>query len=423
MPDRAAPGAPLDEAGCRELRDFLGRLAGRGRSAVIITSRTRENWLGEVRRIGVGGPAPDEAAGYARDLLAPYPAALPRRGRRAFGELMEWLDGHPLSMRLILSHLDAVDADTLLDGLRGIAAIPAGNNDTDAGRTTSLDASIAYSYTHLSADTRRLLVAISLFQGVADAIALTTFSQVPGVPERFREVSLEDWWTAMEDAVRVGLLTRLDSGMYLTHPALPAYLTAIGRTEEPGDHGALRETAIRTLLAAYADLGVWAREKMESGDAGHALEFIGLQHRTLGSLLAYALRHGLWEDAMAIGQPLGDYWDARGLYEEADAWADRVRLATEDAGGGAPELDSWAGALWLFFTGAQAGRLRRSHHVDDAERPYQQILAMLQAQPASRDKQLRLAVVHNNLGMIAHDRGGLDDAGNWFSTTPALTSG
>jgi tetratricopeptide (TPR) repeat protein len=422
MPDRGDAGAPLDGAGCQELMDFLGQLAGRGRSAVIITSRTREDWLGEIRRIGVGALAPDEAAEYAGDLLAPYPAARPRRGRRAFGDLMEWLDGHPLSMRLILPHLDAVDAETLLDGLRGIAVLPGANSDIDARRTTSLDASIAYSYSHLTAQTRRLLAAVSLFQGVADVIVLTTFSKVPGVPERFRGASLEDWWTAMEDAVRVGLLTRLESGMYLIHPALPAYLTALWRTEEPRDHGALRETAVQALLAAYADLGVWAREKMESGDAGHALAVIGLQRRTLGSLLAYALRHGCWEDALAIGQPLDDYWDARGLHEEADAWADRVCLATEHAGGGAPALDSEAGALWLFFTGAQADRLRRSRHFDDAERPYQQILAMLQAQPAAPEQQQQLAVAHYNLGIIAQHRGRLDDAENWFSTSLAITT-
>jgi hypothetical protein len=32
----------------------------------------------------------------------PFPAAAARRTRRAFGELLEWLDGHPLTMRLIL---------------------------------------------------------------------------------------------------------------------------------------------------------------------------------------------------------------------------------------------------------------------------------------------------------------------------------
>src|SRR6204780_4576679 len=70
MPDRGDAGGPLDPAGCRDLMDFLGQLAVRGRSAVIITSRAREDWLGDIRRIGVGALEPDEAAEYAGDLLA-----------------------------------------------------------------------------------------------------------------------------------------------------------------------------------------------------------------------------------------------------------------------------------------------------------------------------------------------------------------
>ena len=102
-PGQATP--PLDTAGCAEIRQFLARLAAGGRSAVIITSRTAEDWLGSVSRILVGRLLPEEAAEYAGWLLAAYPAAGSRRARRAFGELLEWLDGHPLSMRLTLPHL------------------------------------------------------------------------------------------------------------------------------------------------------------------------------------------------------------------------------------------------------------------------------------------------------------------------------
>jgi hypothetical protein len=54
-PGGATP--PLDEAGCQELPGFLETLAGRGRSAVLITSRITEDWLGGIRRIAVGGLA------------------------------------------------------------------------------------------------------------------------------------------------------------------------------------------------------------------------------------------------------------------------------------------------------------------------------------------------------------------------------
>ena len=74
MPDPAEAGTALDEAGCQELRDFLGLLIGRGRSAVIITSRTREDWLGEVRRMSVG-----PGAGRGRRVRGKLASSLPCR--------------------------------------------------------------------------------------------------------------------------------------------------------------------------------------------------------------------------------------------------------------------------------------------------------------------------------------------------------
>ena len=100
---------------------------------MIITSRAQEGWLGQVRRIGVGGLNRAEAAEYAGHLLAPYPAAQARRERRSFGELLDWLDGHPLAMRLTLPRLDATDPADLLAGLRGTTPLPAEDDPGRAG--------------------------------------------------------------------------------------------------------------------------------------------------------------------------------------------------------------------------------------------------------------------------------------------------
>ena len=53
----------------------------------------------------------------AEGVLAPYPAARRRMGERAFGELMAWLDGHPLSLRLTLPHLESMSPAALLEAL------------------------------------------------------------------------------------------------------------------------------------------------------------------------------------------------------------------------------------------------------------------------------------------------------------------
>ena len=134
MPDPAGATPPLDEAGCAALREFLEWVRDHSRSVVIITSRAQEGWLGQVRRIGVGGLNRAEAAEYAGHLLAPFPAARERRERRSFGELLDWLDGHPLAMRLTLPRLDDTDPADLLAALRGTTPLPAAD-DPGAGRT------------------------------------------------------------------------------------------------------------------------------------------------------------------------------------------------------------------------------------------------------------------------------------------------
>jgi tetratricopeptide (TPR) repeat protein len=412
-----APGQvtpPLDEAERAKVKGFLARLAAQGTSAVIITSRTGEDWLGQVRRIAVGGLAREEAAQYATKLLAPYPAAGPRRARRAFGELLEWLDGHPLSMRLILPRLAATDPEDLLAGLHGTIPLPGAGDDPGGDRATSLAASISYSFTHLTDHTRRLLPAIGLYHGIAAAAVLAVFSDVPGVPGRFAGATGEDWDEALQDATRVGLLTALGAGMYRIHPALPAYLAAQWRADDPGSYDGARDAATRALATAYAELGNWLLQQVQAGDAGLAYALIGLQRGTMGAVLSYALDHQMWDEASAIVQPLDYYWDAQGLGGEASAWTDLIQAATENPDGTPPGLDTPAGALWLFITGAQANRQQRARRLDDAEHTYRQILGMLQAQPPSHQQQAHLATTYHLFGVTAQARGQPDQAEDWY---------
>ncbi len=416
MPDPAAVTEPLDETGCQELRAFLHGIKDRGRSAVIITSRTDEVWLGGVRRIGVAGLAAHEATEYAGELLAACPAAASRRATRSFGDLMEWLDGHPLSMRLVLPHLQTTDAGILLDGLKGTARLPeSSEDDGNGGRMATLAASIAYSYSHLPADTRRLLFAVSLVQSAAHVAALAGFSRAAGVPNRFRDASGPNWKAALEQAAQVGLVTRLGQGLYRLHPALPSYVAGQWRAEEPAAYDSQREAATRALLTAHSRLGAWCYKQIRTGNAGLAFTFLERERHTLGRLLGYALDHGLWSEAHGIAGSLSDYWDTRGLSEEARAWTDRARAAMEGPDGAAPALDSPAGALWLFLVGKQANRQMRSLHLDEAERTYREVLPVIQAQPASRQRQERLAVPYHQLGLIAQQRGRLDEATDWYA--------
>ncbi len=410
MPDTSGVNPPLDEAGCSALRGFLEWVRDRSRSTVIITSRAAEDWLGEVRRIEVGGLNRAEVAEYAGYLLAPYPAAQARREQRLFGELLEWLHGHPLAMRLTLPRLDTADPGDLLAGLRGTSPLPSGE-EAGPGGLSSLGACITYSFTHLTRQAQRLLPAVSLFHGVANEDLLMLFSSTLGVPDRFAGASKTEWITVLDDAARVGLLTSLGAGMYQIHPALPGYLAAGWHAQDPASYREEREACEQALCIACGAFGRWASGQMATGKAATAYAKIGLQRRTLGVMLGNALDHHMWSEANCIVKALDPYWDTRGLGEEAVAWADRILKATTGPDQTPLRL---AQALWLHTTSRQATRQRDAGQVDQAEHTYRQALAYLQAQPETDWSRENTSILYHRLGVTFQVNGRLDEAEDWF---------
>jgi tetratricopeptide (TPR) repeat protein len=415
MPDPAGATPPLDDAGSARLREFLDWVRDRSASTVIITSRAREDWLGQVRRIEVGGLNRAEAAQYAGHLLAPYLAAQQRRERRSFGELLDWLDGHPLAMRLTLPRLDDTDPAVLLAGLRGTVPLP--SEDAGEGRLSSLGGCITYSFAHLTEQTARLLPVVSLFHGIADANILTLLSATKGVPGRLAGTSRAEWTAVLADAVRVGLLTRIGAGMYRIHPALPGYLAAGWQAASPGGYDQERDACEQALCTASAAFSDWLTGQIGSGDTATAYTVIGLQRRTLGAMLSYALDYHLWGSADSIVQALDAYGETRGLSGEGAAWADRILAATADPGQYplAP-----ARSLWLHNAVRQADRQREAGKLDQAAQGYRHVLIYLQDQPATDWTRANIAGIYHNLGNTAGDRGRLDEADDWYRKSVTL---
>jgi tetratricopeptide (TPR) repeat protein len=413
MPDPTGATPTLDEAGCAQLREFLAWVRDHSRSAVIITSRAQEGWLGQVRRITVGGLNRLEAAEYAGHLLAPYPAAQARREHRSFGELLDWLNGHPLGMRLTLPRLDTTDPADLLAGLQGTTPLPT-EEGAGTGRLSSLGACITYSFTHLADQTRRLLPAVSLFHGVADANILMAFSAAEGIPARFAGVGKQQWTQVLQDAARVGLLTSLSADMYQIHPALPGYLAVGWQTNNPAGYSGEREACEQALCTASAQFSRWLSGQIDSGNAALAYAIVGLQRRTLGAMLGHALDHHAWDEVDDIVRPLDAYWDTRGLRQEAAAWADRILHATTLSGQDPPAGQTPAGNLWLYTAVQQANRQQDAGQPDQAGQTYRKAIAYLQDQPETRWTRTNIAGMYYQLGYAADDRGRLDKADDWY---------
>lgn len=92
----------------------------------------------------------------------------------------------------------------------------------------------------------------------------------------------------------------------------------------------------------------------------------------------------MWDQAQSIAQPLNDYWNSRGLTEEAQL---------------------------------------RAHHLDAAERTCLDICDMFQQQPESPQQLRRLAVTYHLLGFAAQQRGLLDDAQKWYLKSLTIKEG
>jgi tetratricopeptide (TPR) repeat protein len=327
--------------------------------------------------------------------------------------LLEWLEGHPLSLRLLLPHLEQVSAAALLAGLKGnTGALPPGF--VGAGRTRSLGASLAYSFDHLAAEDRERAWALGLFEGVAVEVVLRLFSAAEGAPRRFAGVGEEAWAGLLQRLAAVGLLSRLGASIYELHPALPAWLMAAWRESAGADFAAERAAADDALLTAYAAMGNWLLQQIHGGAAELAFALLDRQRATMGRLLGQALTGGRYAEAQALMQPLDEFWNVRGLDVEADGWVDRCRNALEQADGTAPGFDSAAGALWRFAVGAQANRAEKAGDLDAAAATHDAIRVSLEASKDEAAAKPVLAAAYHELGIVAQLRGDLAAGEEWY---------
>jgi hypothetical protein len=136
----------------------------------------------------------------------------------------------------------------------------------------------------------------------------------------------------LDEAENLGLLATADSIRYRLHPALPAYLTAVWRAEDPAGYEAERDAAAAALTGMFAAMFAQLNKIMGT-DPALEQEVTGWQQPTLSSLLRYALDHARWFDAWQLYQPLVRYWAYRGLSAEANALAEQIRAAIEDLAG------------------------------------------------------------------------------------------
>ncbi len=411
MPDpgRATPPMPPTERAL--MRDFLTELTAGAQSGVIITSRNEEEWLGSgpepIRRLRLGGLPRDEAVELADALLEPYPGSKAWRAHPDFETLLDWVDGHPLTLRLLLPQLEHKHPSTLLAEIRGIGQLPEGFSGPD--RLHSLSVSIKYSLDHLDKALHWRLPALSLFEGVVDRDVLALLSKATGVPERFAEISSEAWTATLRQLTAIGLLTPIDAGMYRLHPALPAYLAADWQAASGTGYSAERARAEESLLSAYTMFAEWLDIQLRTGDAPLASFLVSWQWRTMGTMVSAALRLSRFDDAQSLLTPMLWYFERRGLVEEMRNWLKRCMREVKEAAVEASDTENPAASLWYFAMSALGG-IELDQDMHAARAIYEKLCLDLERLTPTAKQKGYLGTAYHQLGITLNALGLLDEA-------------
>jgi len=248
---------PLDAADLADLLDVAWQWVGGkdrniapGGPRLLVTSR--DTGLGDPRyapsrrcaHLELGGLATHEALELARAVLADRGinhAAVPRE---PLLRLMDFLGGHPLSLYLVLPHLQRHTPDDLIAEFDEL--LPGFTDGAAKERNESLTVSLDFSLRRLGKKTREALPALAVFAGLAMEDDLLEVTQMaPAL-----------WATARSELVGAGLATleELPGIQYPYvhfHPTLLPYLRAqlpAGRRAELDDRYRERYRALARYL-------------------------------------------------------------------------------------------------------------------------------------------------------------------------------
>ncbi|WP_409880820.1 MULTISPECIES: tetratricopeptide repeat protein [unclassified Nostoc] len=387
-----------------KLKRFLKELRG-GKSWVLITSRREEPWLDcGYSLINLRGLSQADAQELAAKIL--QTVGVERKNLPAeYLELLKLLGGHPLSLRVVLPHLQTQTPVQLIEALR--RGLDTFRGQEEEGREKSLTVSLDYSFAKLSERTRRHLPFLALFSERVDADWLHSFSQSSDgyYGQAYRAVLGEnlqkpDWMKILNEAAAAGVLEYLGyETIYKIHPALPWYLRQqlnIITSQE------LINELEKKLLIFYAYLAGSYREKLIS-NAELATFVLRVEEPNLLQNLRLAEQQQEWAYAQSILQALGEVYKRIGRKPEFKSLRQRalkhigIHLADAKAKG-KDALD-----FWMYLRGGDANEAFQSADLEGARTIYQEILNQLIALNglSINDK---IATANHNLGYVAQEQ-------------------
>jgi tetratricopeptide (TPR) repeat protein len=372
------------------LADFL-RDVKQTQAKILLTSRRDEQtWLQNVPcRIAVPPMPMQERVQLARALAEHHQRRL--TDVDDWRPLLRFTQGNPLTITVLVGQAlrdglkTGEQITTFVEKLR--AGEAAFDDEASEGRTRSLGASLSYGFTHaFTADQRRILALLHLFQGFVDVRAL----QLMGNPkadwclDALRGLTRDEAIGLLDRAADVGLLRAHGGGYYTIHPALPWFFKSLfdACTDHPPDQpegasprlsdeqgepdaSAQRLMATRAFVEAMGQLGDYYCRQYSEGNRD-VIGALSAEEANLLHARRLARTHGWWDPVTSAMQGLRNLYDQTGRRAEWRRLVDEivpdfVDPATDGPLPGREER-------WSMVTGYRVGLAEESRHWDEAER-------------------------------------------------------
>jgi tetratricopeptide (TPR) repeat protein len=203
-----------------ELGLFLDAIRG-GRGKVIITSRSREDWLGPERRfeLPLRGLDGEERWEYCEVILHELGVKV-NRDDPELSALMDLLAGHPLAMRAVLPKLGEMPAAKISEALRTNISELGLSEQEEQGR---LFGTLRFVEQGLAQELRPLLGLVGLHEGWVDADYLEAMAKQ--VDAGWTRPLVDRLMAALGTA---GLVRDAGQAHYEMHPLLTSFLRSRG---------------------------------------------------------------------------------------------------------------------------------------------------------------------------------------------------
>jgi len=379
----------------QELKDFLRALSG-GATKVIITSRREEGWLGRCYQLiklrGLNQRDAMELAGKVLDR-----AGIDRQRLKPYDKLLDYLQGNPLAIQVILPELAHIEPDELLVKLQtGAAKLP--RDDREQGREHSLTASLEYRLDRLDELLRSRLGVLGMFQGFVSVGVLTYICDDDSAPELLKGLDSNAWGRMLDQSAEIGLLHKVSSGLYKIHPALPWFFHEILQTTCAED----MEWLEQKFVDVCGDLSQLLQQQLKT-NAEAAITALRLEEQNLRYAIRLGSRHRMWDTLNRILLGMAEMLGRQSRWSESELLnLDIERKATDDQGMPLSGAEDLCASLWHNL-GMIAEERRQ---FDEAEEWYRKSLAIWEK---LKDEYGQASTLHQ-LGMIAEERRQFDEA-------------